>query len=463
MTLSNPEQARAIDVATAREEISRRGLKQVTAAHFDTNGTLRGKLLSTDSFLSALDNGTGMPSVFMATDYNETVVPDLPLTDPKTGYQNGSIRIDPASMRDFPHGDRRDALLFLMQFDDTHAQYCPRAILTTEVEKCSALGWNVFSAFELEFSVLSENQASTLTGCSDSMRAFEDNANFGSIVQQSCNADFYHELSDLSETMGFPLDALHKELGPGVLEVALKPAIGVRNADNSALFKTMAKALAKRRGLLATFMAKLKTSLQGHGAHVHLSLRHNETDAPLFYDTDGAYGMSDTMRHFIGGLQQHLPGFTLMALPNINSYKRVIPDAWAPVYPNWGHENRTCAFRVVGESPGSKRIEIRLAGADANPYLALAAFLAAGRLGVENRTEPNDPCTRNGWSAADATLDRFPASLAEAVDRFRASDAAHKVYGTPFVTHLCRMKSAQNLEFTRAVTDWEIRSLLVSS
>lgn len=445
------------------EKIRRRGLTHVTLALFDTNGTLRGKLVSADSFLSAIENGTGLPSVFLAVDQKEMVVANLPLTDPKTGYQNGSVSVDTASMREFPHVPGRDDLLFLMQFEGAHSQFCPRAVLAEELRKCAGLGWDVTSAFELEFSILRETQTSAEMKGADALEPFEEVPVFASVVQQVDNADLYEEFRSTAETMGFPLDALHKELGPGILEVALKPSSGIRNADNAALFKTMAKAIAKRRGLLATFIAKLKTSLQGHGAHVHLSLKDAGNGAPLFFDAGGEYGMSALMRHFIGGLQRYLPDLTLMALPNVNSYKRVIPDAWAPVYPNWGYENRTCAFRVVGASPSSKRMEIRLAGADANPHFTLAAFLCAGRLGVEQKLEPTDACTLNGWASVAQPLEQFPASLAEAIEKFANSRHVREQFGEKFVDHLAGMKRAQNEEFTRSVTDWEIRNLLVSS
>lgn len=459
-----PETAHATAITVAEAEISRRELKQVTIAHFDTNGTLRGKLISTDSFRSALEGGTGLPPLFMAADYRETVIAGLSLTDPMTGYQSGSVRIDPLSMRSFPHGNRPDELLFLMQFDDDNSQYCPRAILATALDKFGALGLHVFSAFEYEFSVLKETQAASLIKGAEALEPFEDTAVFGSIVQQVYNAEFYHELNDLADTMGFPLDALHKETGVGLLEAALKPSLGLRSADNASLFKTMCKALAKRKGLVATFMAKLKMSVQGHGGHVHLSFRDTKTDKPAFGDPKGQFGLSAQARYFIGGLQRHLPDLALLALPNVNSYRRLIPNAWAPVYPNWGYENRTCALRVVGNSLDTKRVEIRLAGADANPYLALAAFLTAGRLGIEEQIEPSEPCAQNGWDDnLVKDLRRFPASLPDATEAFAVSAVALAQFGEAFVAHLAGIKRAQSNDFARTVTDWEIRNLLISS
>ncbi|MGB3877143.1 MAG: hypothetical protein WA980_14935 [Shinella zoogloeoides] len=462
--MGQPEASRAAAIAAARGEIGKRGLKQVTVAHFDTNATLRGKLISADSFLAALEGGTGLPAVFTAVDYKEAVVPGLPITDAGSGYRNSSVQIDPLSMRVFPHGARKDDLLFLLQFDDDSRQYCPRAILTKALEDFRGLGLDIYSAFEYEFSVLDETPATALTKSADALVPFEDNPVFGSIVQQVCNGEFYHELSEVADTMGFPLDALHKELGAGLLEVALKPSVGLRSADNAALFKTMAKAVAKRRGLTATFMAKLKMSLQGHGGHVHLSFRDIGTGKAAFADPDGQFGMSARARHFVAGLQRYLPELALMALPNINSYRRLIPNAWAPVYPNWGFENRTCALRVVGTSPASKRVEIRLAGADANPYLALAAFITAGRLGIEQALEPSEPCAQNGWDEASVRdLRRFPSSLPEATETFAASEVARAQFGETFLIHYAGIKRAQSEDFARTITDWEIRNLLISS
>ena len=182
-----------------------------------------------------------------------------------------------------------------------------------------------------------------------------------------------------------------------MLEAAIGVDEALNAADKAVLFKTFTKVIAQRRGLMATFMAKWSKDWPGQSGHIHLSLKNQPTGAPAFHDASAERGMSTTMRHFIGGQQQLLPQVLAMVASTVNSYSRLIPGFWAPTSATWGVENRTTALRAIPGSPSAQRVEFRIAAADANPYIALAAALASGLWGIENGIEPHPAIEGNAY------------------------------------------------------------------
>ena len=209
-----------------------------------------------------------------------------------------------------------------------------------------------------------------------------------SVLRSSVHSDLYHELLDLGQTMRFPIEGLHTETGPGVLEAALTYCDALEAADRAALFKTFAKVLAQRHGLMATFMAKWSNSVPGQSGHLHISLRTTDGES-VFHDPSKPHEMSDAMRWFIGGQQALMPELLAMVAGTVNSYSRLVPGYWAPTSATWGVENRTTALRVIRGGPSSQRVEYRIAAADINPYIALAAAIGSGLWGIEHRIEPD--------------------------------------------------------------------------
>ena len=197
--------------------------------------------------------------------------------------------------------------------------------------------------------------------------------------------------------MDMAIEGLHTETGPGVLEAAIGVDEVLNAADKAVLFKTFTKVIAQRRGLMATFMAKWSKDWPGQSGHIHLSLRNRATGASAFHDASAERGMSTTMRHFIGGQQALMPQVLAMVASTVNSYSRLIPGFWAPTSATWGVENRTTALRAIPGSPSAQRVEFRIAAADANPYIALAAALASGLWGIENAIEPHPAIEGNAY------------------------------------------------------------------
>jgi glutamine synthetase len=254
--------------------------------------------------------------------------------------------------------------------------------------------------------------------------------------------------------MRMPLEGLHTETGPGVLEAAIGYCAALEAADRAALFKTFTKVIAQRKGLMATFMAKWSPNYPGQSGHLHLSLK--KDGAPVFHDENAPHSMSPLMRSFVAGQQQLLPQVLAMVAPTINSYSRMVPGYWAPTSATWGVENRTTALRVIPGSAKSQRVEYRIAAADANPYLALAAALGSGLWGIEQGLEPTEPVAGNAYALPRDESRALPATLWEAAQALKASNAARDLFGSDFVEHFAATREWEEREFRKHITDWEL-------
>jgi glutamine synthetase len=269
------------------------------------------------------------------------------------------------------------------------------------------------------------------------------------------HSDFYQELLQTSESLGFPLEGLHEETGPGVLEAAITVDTALAAADKAALFKTFTKIVAQRNELLATFMAKWSPDWPGQSGHIHMSLE-DDAGRPLFHAADAPAGMSDTMRHFVAGQQHLLPEMLAMVAPTINSYRRLIPGFWAPTEASWGVDNRTCALRAIPGGPEAQRVEYRIAAADANPYVILAAALASGLWGIENKVELPEPVKGNAYDQKFPEALKFPVTLWDAAQRLKGSSAARDWFGDAFVDHFAATREWEEREFRKHISDWEM-------
>jgi glutamine synthetase len=240
-----------------------------------------------------------------------------------------------------------------------------------------------------------------------------------------------------------------------VLEAALSYCEALEAADRAALFKTFTKVLAQRHGLMATFMAKWSNSVPGQSGHLHISLRGRNGES-AFHDASQPNEMSDVMRWFVGGQQALMPELLSMVACTVNSYSRLVPGFWAPTSATWGVENRTTALRVIRGGPSSQRVEYRIAAADINPYLALAAAIGSGLWGIEHHIEPDAAIVGNAYQQVQAAQRQLPATLFEAAERLRASKAARALFGDAFVEHHAATRQWEEREFRKAITDWEL-------
>ena len=363
------------------------------------------------------------------------------------------MRLLPETCRELPFED--GGLFVLAEFQPPAEAICPRGTLRRVLDKAKAMGYQCSAGFEYEFFMFQETPQSVREKHYRDMTSMAPGFFGYSVLRNSVHHEFYRKLMALCETMDFPLEGLHEETGPGVMEAAIRFDDGLVSADKAALFKTFTKILAQQNGLMATFMAKWSKDWPGSSGHVHLSLK-DEKGKSVFYDADQPHTMSQAQRHFIGGQQRLLPEMLAMIAPTINSYTRLIPGFWAPTDASWGVDNRTCALRVIPGSEKSQRVEFRIGAADANPYLVLAASLAAGLYGIEQQIEPEAEVEGNAYEKKFPKRLALPRTLMESAQRLRASKAAREWLGDAFVDHYAATREWEEREFRKHITDWEM-------
>lgn len=441
------EQARAI--------VEARGLSHVKVGVFDMDGVLRGKYMSKAKFLSSLEGGFGFCDVVLGWDSNDQLYDNVSFTGWHTAYPDAKARILPETCRQL-HGEG-DGLFFLAEFAGKAESICPRAALRRSLAYLERQGFKAKAALEFEFFLFDETPHSIREKGYRNLKTITP-GNFGySVLRASVWSDFYRELLAFSEEMDFPLEGLHTETGPGVLEVAITVDDALAAADKAALFKTFFKVFCQRKGLMATFMAKWSPDYPGMSGHTHLSLVEPMEEKPVFHDRGAPFHMSRVMRAFVAGLQKYLPETLALTGNTVNSYTRMVPGAWAPTSATWGVENRTCALRVIPGGPKSQRVEYRIAAADCNPYLALTASIMSGAMGIEEGLMLPRPVKGNAYEQDFPPEWRLPNTLWDAAQRFRASEMARKVLGDAFVEHYAASREWEEREFRKAVTDWELR------
>jgi glutamine synthetase len=440
-----------------RESIKRRfednHVRRVKLGAFDTDGTLRGKYISLEKFWPAAESGLGFCDVIFGWDIGDVLYDNVKFTGWHTGYPDAHCRIDLGSFRLAPW--EPGTAFFLLDFCDAAGQplgIAPRQVFQRVLNRAAERGYTAYFSAEYEFFIFRETAQSLrdkhfagLTPLTPGMFGY-------SVLRASANADLVLEIMEALAAFDVPLEAFHTETGPGVYEAAIAVEPGLAAADRAALFKTAVKEIAGRHGLTPTFMAKWNAGLPGSSGHLHQSLSRVGNPENLFSGEAADGGMSSLMRQYIAGQVTSMQELTAVFCPTVNSYKRTVPGAWAPVNASWGVDNRTTAVRAIPGPGKATRVELRLTGADINPYLAMAASLAAGLDGIERKLEL-PPGTINAY-AGDAPP--LPRTLGEATRLFRQSRMAREWLGEEFVEHYAGTREWEVRQSEKAVTDWEL-------
>ncbi|MDI3325588.1 glutamine synthetase [Pontibacterium granulatum] len=441
-------------IEQAKRIVEERGLTHVKVGIFDTDGVMRGKYMSKEKFFSALDHGFGFCDVVLGWDSKDQLYDNVSYTGWHTGYPDAPVRIVPDTCRDLPLEE--DMLLFIAEFCEQAADLCPRNLLHRIVQRAEAMGFDPFAALEYEFFVFKETPHSARDKGFKNLEPLSPDWFGYSVLRNSVHSDLYQQILDMSEQMDFPIEGIHTETGPGVIEAAIAVDQAANAADKAALFKTFMKVLAQRNGLMATFMAKWSNDYPGQSGHIHISLKHRDGSGSAFYDPSQPHGMSEIQRHFLAGQQRLMPEFLSLIAPTINSYSRLVPGFWAPTDATWGVENRTTALRIIPGSEKTQRIEYRLGSADGNPYLAMAAALASGLYGIQNEWEPEPMVEGNAYEQQHPGHLHLPSTLWDAAQRLKNSKAARELFGDAFVDHFAASREWEEREFRKHVTDWEM-------
>ncbi len=438
------------------ELLDRNGCCFATVAMSDTNGLLRGQKVSRRGLEGILENGMGMSPVTMALDPTDEIL-NLPgVTDEDADFHDAPLVVDQTSHRFIPWETDGHDLLFLANYSGAAAGLCPRSVLSKVLARASGMGFTVKYGLELEYTLFDETSESLAAKGFRNLTPATPHASHDLVLYQTLQSDWYRDVAQMCVALNIDLAKMHEEIGPGFMEACIAAGTGPAPADQAVLLKNFLRALAMRQGRTVTFMPRWSELADSQSTHIHVSLLDHEGGA-VFWDGDAPGNMSATFRHFIGGLQKYLGDTMLVFAPTVNSYRRFCEGTFAPPALTWGLDNRTTCFRVVGHDPGSARVENRLPGSDANPYLSVAATLAAGLAGIAEQTEPEQGVKGNGYVPGVASGPDFARTMPEAIARLRASDHAADWLGKVFVAGFSATREAQEAAFRGKVPDTELR------
>lgn len=426
----------------------------VVVGFTDLYGRFMGKRFDAEFFIDqTVDHGTHGCDYLFAVDMEMEPVPGYQFASWNKGYGDVHLSPDMETLRVASWLEKTA----MVQCDahlaesDGHGMVpiAPRSLLRAQLERIDNLGFQAFAGSELEYYVFNDSYAdaarSNYSGLERAGWYDEDYSLLQGTRGEGLNGAVRRHLRD----SGVPVETSKGEAGLGQHELNVRYADVLTMADRHVVYKQCIKEVAGGLGLSVTFMAKFANGHNGSSCHIHLSLR--KDGEPTFADGDG---QSDLFRWFLGGWMAHTPEFMPFYSPNVNSYKRYESGSWAPTTLAWAFDNRTVGFRVVG-SGESLRIECRIPGADANPYLAYTAALASGLDGIENQTEPPPALDGDGYTSPGTAA--LPATLREATATFKNSAFVRKSIGDDVTNHYTHFFETEQRAYDGAVTDWERR------
>ena len=446
-------------VHPALKAVEKSGSQKVKVAVSDIDGILRGKYLHIDKFKGAAEpypaGGFGFCDVVFGWDSSDQCYDNTSVTGWQHGFPDALARLDLDTARNVPWDN--NVPFFIGEFinsDGTPHPLCPRQTLKKVLKRAAKMGLNPMCGMEFEWFNFLENAHSWESKKGVGPTPLTPGMFGYSLLRMNQNREFFNAIQDEMLQFGVPIEGLHTETGPGVYEAAIAFSDALTQADRAILFKTGTKEIGARFGIMPSFMAKWNAAYPGCSGHIHQSLSDGKKN--LFADAKGRHGMSKMFESYLAGQVAHLMEFAPMFWPTINSYKRLVDGFWAPVKPTWGIDNRTASFRVIGGSPKSTRLETRCPGADVNPYLAMAAVIAAGLDGVEKGMKLTAPAI-HGTNGGAENIPRAPRTLIETTRNFQQSKVARDWLGDTFVDHFAATREWEWRQWLDGVTDWELK------
>ena len=443
------------DRSWAPKWFTAQNIDTVIVAFSDPYGRLLGKRMTREFFLSGEpDFGVHVCSYLMTADVEMNPLAGFSLASWDKGYGDFRVRVDPSQLRRLPW-DKGTAIVLgdLLHEDGTPVAEAPRSMLARQIERLSELGLTAKIGSELEFVLFSENYHAIHSKGFRDLTPSSDYSIDYHILQPSRDEAVLRRIRNEMTAAGIIVECSKGETGKGQHEVNLLYAEAMEMADRHVIYKAGAKDIAQQEGSSLTFMAKWSESDAGSGLHLHTSLWSDDGRHNAFWDRQ-AHRTSELFGQFLGGLLKYSRELTYFFAPTVNSYKRYQPSSWAPTAIVCGNDNRSCGFRLVGHGD-SLRIENRMGGADANPYLAFAATFAAGLRGIAEKLEPGEIFEGNAYDAPD--LPRLPETLEEATELLRGSDMAREALGQEVVDYYVHAARLEAQAYHATVTDWERR------
>jgi glutamine synthetase len=433
-------------------EVASGRVDTVIIAMCDMQGRLQGKRLSARAFVEDIaEHGAEGCNYLLAVDVDMNTVSGYAMSSWEGGYGDFVFMPDLATLRPIPWLEGTVMVQCdLLWHDGSPVVASPRQVLRRQLARIGERGWMAYAGSELEFILFDESyESARAKGWRDLRPANAYNVDY-SILGTTMVEPVVGAIRRGMAGAGMLVEDSKGECNLGQHEVNFRYQEALRMADDHVVYRNGAKEIAFLQGRALTFMPKFDER-EGNSCHIHLSLW--EGGKSLFPDGDG-HEMSETFRQFIAGLVRHTRELTLLLAPNVNSYKRFVRGSFAPTALVWGHDNRTCALRVVGHGPGM-RVENRVAGGDVNPYLAFAALLAAGLAGIDGGYELGPAWQGSGYDAGDEP--HVPSTLHEARELFAGSQLARTALGDEVVDHYLNAATVELDAYEAAVTDWELK------
>ncbi|MES3708664.1 glutamine synthetase family protein [Pseudomonas putida] len=435
-------------------------ITEVECVISDLTGIARGKIAPTAKFLN--ERGMRLPeSVLLQTVTGDFVDDDIYYSLLDTADIDMICRPDESAVYQIPWAIEPTAIVIHDTFDKhgNPIELSPRNVLKKVLKLYAEKGWQPIVAPEMEFYLTQRCADPDLpleVPVGRSGRAESGRQSF-SIDAANEFDPLFEDVYDWCEAQNLDLDTLIHEDGPAQMEINFRHGDALHLADQITVFKRTMREAALKHNVAATFMAKPITDEPGSAMHIHQSVVDISTGKPIFANADGS--MSDLFLHHIGGLQRYIPKILPMFAPNVNSFRRFLPDTSAPVNVEWGQENRTAGLRVPESSPEAMRVENRLPGADANPYLAIAASLLCGYLGMVQKIEPSAAVQGRAYERRNL---RLPITIEDALQCMEECDAVKEYLGEKFVAGYVAVKRAEHENYKRIISSWEREFLLLS-
>lgn len=439
-----------------KKDVAEGRIDTVLACMVDMQGRLMGKRFHAQFFVDSGWKETHSCNYLLATDMEMETVPGYAATSWEKGYGDYALKPDLGTLRRVPWLDGTALVLCDVLDHHTHEDipHSPRAILKKQVKRLEAMGLKAFMATELEFFLFDQTyDDARASGYRDLQLASGYNEDYH-IFQTTKEEDVMRAIRNGLQGAGIPVENTKGEASAGQGEVNVRYADALTMADRHVIIKNACKEIAWQRGKAITFLAKWHYNAAGSSSHIHQSLWSVDGKTPLFFDDKGEHGMSGLMKHYMAGLLSHASEITYFLAPYINSYKRFMAGTFAPTKAIWSKDNRTAGYRLCGEGTKGIRVECRVGGSDLNPYLAMAALLAAGIDGIEKKMALEPAFTGDAYSAKDVR--EIPRTLRSAAVALNGSAMLRQAFGDDVVEHYVRAAEWEQEEYDRKITDWEV-------
>ena len=427
----------------------------VLAAQIDMQGRLMGKRFHAEFFCESAYKETHSCNYLQATDMEMNTVEGFKATSWQAGYGDYTMKPDLSTLRRIPWLEGTALVLCDMLDHHTHEEvpHSPRAILKKQVARLEAMGMKAFMATELEFFLFKQSYEEAHAQGYRNLDVISPYNEDYHIFQTTKEEGVMRAIRNGLNGADIPVENSKGEADAGQEEINVRYAEALTMADRHVLIKNGCKEIAWAKGHAISFLAKWHYDHAGNSSHVHQSLWSLD-GTPLFFDPDAKYGMSELMQNYVAGLLAHADEITCFLAPYINSYKRFVAGTFAPTKSVWSMDNRTAGFRVCGDGTKAVRVECRIGGADLNPYLAMAALLAAGIDGIEKKMALEPEFKGDAYGGTDVR--EIPATLREATTALDGSTMLRSAFGDEVIDHYVHAARWEQIEYDRRVTDWEV-------